>query len=177
MAIPSDSLIAAAVAKRDAALAEAERWNAWIKAAQELAGSLPPERPAVTIGGGYILMRPDPPLAHAGSGSAVGARVLETEAAVAAIIREAGKPVPTKEIFEILAKRGFEIAGKDPLATLTTRLTRAPTLENHKPYGWRLKEPRPEVGAGGEAVAAEPPSSDPDQPNSDPVEPVVGGGG
>ena len=88
-----------------------------------------------------------------------------------------GKPVPTKEIFEILTKRGFEIAGKDPLATLTTRLTRAPTFENHQPYGWRLKEPRPEVEAEGEAVAADPPSSDPDQPNSDPVEPVVGCGG
>ena len=68
------------------------------------------------------------------------------------------------------------IAGKDPLATLTTRLTRAPTIENHKPYGWRLKEPRQDIGAAGSTPGGgDPADSDPETPSS-PVEPAAGGG-
>jgi hypothetical protein len=106
---------------------------------------------------------------------AVGEKVIATEAAAREIISAIGRPVPTREMLTELDRRGFAVGGKDPMATLTTRLSRAPSLENHRPYGWRLKEPHQEIGAAGPASPVEPAASDP-EPNSDPVEPVVGGG-
>lgn len=168
MSTSPDSLIARAEARRDAALAEARRWEEWLHAARELDVARAPTRPEMAA-----QRAPEPPTepsafdeAEKLSGDAVGERVLSTQAEAVKILVEMGKPVPTRQMLEEMTRRGFLVGGKDPMATLITRLNRAPKLENHKPFGWRLKEPRQEIGAVGSApVGTDPTDSDPENPN------------
>lgn len=67
--------------------------------------------------------------------------------------------MPTKDLFDELTRRGFEIGGKDPVATLNTRLVRADSLYFDRPHGWRLKEPRQtneaaDPASGGQSAAS-----------------------
>ncbi len=168
-----DPILQNAIARRDAALAEARKWDAFIQMFAELAGQRVTAPPQVTVASPVsvpVTVRDAPAVRKS-------VKAAETEQVAAAVIRERGKPVSTRDLLDELVSRGVEVGGADPLATLLARLRRSPSLEHEKPFGWRLVEPRHEIGAGGEAVAAEPPNSDPVQPHSSPVEPAAGGGG
>ncbi len=77
---------------------------------------------------------------------AAGPRVLETEKIVLEILLEHGEPMSTHAILAEFERRGIAIGGKSPFATLLTRLSRAPQLENMRPGGWRVRAEPKEIG-------------------------------
>ncbi|WP_298223715.1 hypothetical protein [Acidocella sp.] len=79
-------------------------------------------------------------------------RVLETEKLALEILREAKFPVPTIGILNELQKRGVDIPGKDPRATLHTRLSRSQKVF-FKDGGWHISA---EVAAPSEQTEAAP---------------------
>lgn len=153
----TDPIRADALARRDAALAEAKRWDDFIRLYDELRQG---KRPTDDV------RYPAPKRNVAGprttSRDAVGARVLETEAHARRIIEEKRRPVPTKEMLSEMVAAGFSVGGQNPLSTLTTRLNRAPTLEHIRNLGWRIKVmPDQEEGAeGSPSPKEEPPTPD-----------------
>jgi hypothetical protein len=120
----SDDILTNAIARRDAALAEARRWADFIRMYGEITGT-----------------RPGAPADFAPSARAASApgALSETEKATAAILSELGRPVPTRELLELLAARGVKVGGQDPASTLSARLSRAPSLENIRQRGWWIK--------------------------------------
>lgn len=78
--------------------------------------------------------------------NAAGPRVLETEKTVLQILLEHGQPMTTHAILAEFERRGIPIGGKSPFATLITRLSRAPQLENIRPGGWRVRAAPKEIG-------------------------------
>jgi hypothetical protein len=77
---------------------------------------------------------------------AAGPRVLETEKTVLQILHEHGGPMTTHAILTEFERLGIPIGGKSPFATLITRLSRAPQLENIRPGGWRVRAAPKEIG-------------------------------
>lgn len=154
---PTDPIRADALARRDAALAEAKRWDDFIRLYDELQQGKRPAHDAR-----YSARRRDVARPHRTSQGAVGARVLETETHARRIIEEKGRPVPTKEMLSEMAAVGFSVGGQNPLSTLTTRLNRAPSLEHIRNLGWRIKVmPNQEEGAeGSPSPKEEPPTPD-----------------
>lgn len=122
----SDAIIANAIARRDAALSEARRWTDFIRMYGELTGADNNMQGLTLATGRQIAV------------TATGA-LSETEKATGVIIRELGRPVPTRELLELLTARGVEVGGKDPASTLSARLSRAPSLENIRQRGWWIK--------------------------------------
>ncbi len=174
---PPDALIAAAVARRDAALTEAKKWDDWIRAAQELAQAVNQTAGApLAHTKKHVALPLGSPLTSREAADAVGERVLATEAVAKEIISALGRPVPTREMLAEMEQRGFVVGGKEPMATLMTRLIRAPSLENYRPYGWRLKEPRQDIGAAGSTFAGDEPAGSDPETTSGPVDPAAGGG-
>jgi hypothetical protein len=55
-------------------------------------------------------------------------------------IREARKPLHTRELLEILRQQGLEIGGVNPIANLSGFLSRSSELRNSRTHGWSLKE-------------------------------------
>lgn len=165
---PPDPILANAIARRDAALAEVRRWEDFIKTYRLLQGP-PPYRSSDATGAHYAtglaaLIRP-----------AAGA-ISATEALAREIIAEKRRAVSTREMLEELAARGHIIGGKDPASTLSARLSRAPSLENERPFGWRIRHTDTQIGGAGSTSAGPGPAhSDPETPSS-PVEPGAGGG-
>lgn len=134
----NESIRLNAVCKRDAALAEAHRWEDFIRMLDELEGhvqSVVP--PSATRPAAVRLDQNGQPRMVVGTG-----KLNETERVALEAIREAGKPLSTRELLDALAARGIDVGGKDPASTLSARLSRAANLENVRPYGWRPKEPR-----------------------------------
>ena len=80
---------------------------------------------------------------HGGEGiedvEARSGRLAETELAAGEIIRAVGRAVPSPTMLQALAAKGVEIGGKDPMATMSARLSRAPSLEFQRGLGWALK--------------------------------------
>lgn len=67
-----------------------------------------------------------------------------TREAVTAILRERGKPCETRELLPMIRARGVEVGGKDPIATLSARLSNAPEFQVHRGIGWWFaNEPLP----------------------------------
>lgn len=132
---PTDPILHDAMMKRDAALAEAARWSDFVAMYMEIKGisnSTPVHRET-----GTIKERVQPPR---------GAALAETERAAFDAIRASGRPMHTQELLTALKLAGVEVGGKDPASTLSARLSRAPSLENIRPHGWRIKTaPSPAV--------------------------------
>ena len=162
----TDSIIARATAKRDAALAEAKRWDEWICMYVEVAEAK--HVPQHVING----------VAGATRRAPVSGALAETEAAVVAILTATGHPMPTRDLQPALAERGIEIGGKDPISTLSARLSRAPQLVNIRQRGWWIKERADDAdpGEGTSSALFEHRNEVPVEPPSGPVEPEAGGG-
>jgi hypothetical protein len=79
-------------------------------------------------------------------------KVAETEKLALEILKEAKFPVPTIGILNELLNRGVEIPGKDPRATLHTRLSRSQKVF-FKDGGWHISA---EVAAPSEQTEAAP---------------------
>jgi len=126
---PRDELIREAVRKRDAALHEAARWSSFIDMYQELAETSAALLTEQTVSGTRVEQ------SQGGRGSALA----DTERAAVAAIQNAGKALKTPELLAALQEAGIEVGGKDPLSTLSARLSRAESLENIRPHGWRLR--------------------------------------
>lgn len=137
----SYDLLAAAERRRDLALAEARRWEAWIEGYRELAGPAKGEAPHSEANAGV----PDAQAAAAPRPSTGGGAMQATEAAVTDILADAGGgPMQTRDLLEGVLARGIEVGGKDPVGVLSARLSRSTLVENVRPYGWRLKRDPPE---------------------------------
>ena len=148
----SDSVLEAAKAKRDAALAEARRWSDFIKMYSEVTG------PAQD---GQVTPRGESPRPTQAAGGALA----ETEARVIAIVSRYQRPMPTRELLEALAAEDFLVGGQDPLSTLSARLSRAPKLTNIRGRGWWFSE------TAGDNQVLQPVSPAEVQPFSAPVKP------
>lgn len=138
--MPDDPIRADAIARRDAARAEADKWDTFLKWYDELRGA--------------VLHTP----AHERASSAPNSpavrqpvKVRQTEGLAALIIDERGGQMQTRAILEELARRDFPIPGKNPLATLTARLSRSTILEHKSPGGWRR---RAEQGDGADGTSS-----------------------
>ena len=150
-----DPVLANAIARRDAALKEVERLSAFIDMYNELNGGATAQRNVAAH---------KPPV-HSAAVSMLdhlriprpAVRTEETERLAGEIIRSLGRPVPLRELYKNLVQRGHDPGGKAPLATLATRLARSPSLENFRPYGWRIKESPASVEPGQGALAGEQP--------------------
>lgn len=128
-----DHILTEAIAKRDAALADAERWSQFVAMYSEISGvqttaraSAPATKPS-----GTIRERPQ---------STRGGALAATEKVAIDALRAAGKPLQTRDLLVALEAAGVEVGGKDPASTLSARLSRADGLENVRPYGWRIRE-------------------------------------
>ncbi len=104
-----------------------------------------------------------------------GQKGLVTEQAAIAALKEAGKPISTEEMAQRLLEKGVDISGRDPIATLYARLRRARALDYDRQLGWRLAEPRQEIGTAGPLPVEQPAVSDLSNTSSH-VEPLAGGG-
>lgn len=139
---PTDPILHDAMTKRDAALAEAARWSDFVSMYMEIKGiadPVPEKRET-----GTIKERVQPPR---------GAALAETERAAFDAIRASGRPMHTQELLKALQEAGVEVGGKDPASTLSARLSRAPSLENVRPHGWRIKSPPPSAASPPAATA------------------------
>lgn len=163
-----------ALERRDAALREAAEWEAFIRRYDDLQEEGPVAAPVVQV------------QQHRASRAIVGmpGRLSETRRIAEEIIRERGRPVATRDLLVELERRGVEVGGKDPFATLSARLTRAPTLVGTRGVGWSLKtEARQTNEAAGPSQWEEPAASthtsgvpsEGTHPSS-PVESAAGGG-
>ncbi|WP_419825593.1 hypothetical protein [Sphingomonas sp.] len=142
-----------AAAKLAAAEAEAARWKQFLGMYDEAATALaatPIIRPQRTP------YRYHEPAAHLREPRGA---LAETQAAVVLAIEEAGRPLHTKELLHALDRLGVEVGGKAPASTLSARLSRAPALENVRPYGWRIKASSKEGEAAGDSLSDDPAAS------------------
>jgi hypothetical protein len=147
-----DSIIAQAIARRDAALAESRRWEEFIAMYRDLHGN-DRVRPDRRMPG--MRQSDEVQESNAGTGGRrLGNALAVTEEAVVNILRDAGNPISTADLRPLLQERGIEVGGKDPNSTLSARLSRAPLLYNHRGRGWWVKEL-----ADGEDVLADTPSA------------------
>lgn len=147
-----DPIRQAAISRRDAAMAEAQRWDQFIRMLDEVTQPVGALTQAVMVAAqspsrlepsrGHVFVHSHVrPAADAGKqyGENRG-KMFETEDAAVAIIRAAGRPVPTREMLELLAARGIAVGGQDEASTLSARLSRSPRLVNVRPYGWNVRE-------------------------------------
>lgn len=154
----SDPVLADAISRRDAALAEARRWDEFARMYCELRGihydmqSDKPDRPAA------------PPRRERSAVGAPSNSLVATEEAAIAVLKEAGRPMPTGELRPALEARGIEIGGRDANSTLSARLSRSARLYNQRPHGWWIKEKADDDAPRKDASPAS-------QPQSTPVEP------
>lgn len=172
---PMDSVLADAIARRDAAKAEADKWDEFIRLYKKLASSSDntgrSQRRNLTGIGAAVSES-----AHERrAASRIGEKGAKTEEAAVAVLLEATAPMFTRDMIGPLNARGVEIGGQDPVATLHVRLSRSTKLKFDRTLGWRLAEPRQEIGAAGPPSAGEPAASE-IAPISGPVEPAAGGG-
>lgn len=137
----NDPLRENAIRRRDAALSEARRWDDFIRMLDELRGVCGPGISPHSVD--LFVRGSDGAPPQTGGGS----RITNTEQAVIKIIEREGRPVPTRELLPALAALGVDVGGKEPSSTLSARLSRSNLVENVRPYGWRLKEPRQTDGA------------------------------
>lgn len=142
----TDIIIENAIVRRDAALAEARRWDEFIRMASELAGSLP-KQSYLHVDEGQTnarLKMPEfeTPIRPYLVDSKLGARgtMAETEAEVIEVLTALGRPAHTRELLKLLLARNFVVGGQDPASTLSARLSRAPRLKNVPRNGWWMKE-------------------------------------
>jgi hypothetical protein len=164
----ADPILQNALARRDAALAEARRWDDFIHMYGELKSGQAQHAEGKSVLPTRLL---SPAPAPTGT-------ISDTEREAANVIRELQRPVSTRDLLTMLMQRGIEVGGKDPLSTLSARLSRAPTLANKRGEGWIMRD-----WADGNVPVTGAPSAQefnqgdaPKAPHSGPVEPAAGGG-
>jgi hypothetical protein len=54
------------------------------------------------------------------------------------MVQERGKPIPTKELVDLMKARGLDVGGNNPITTLSSYLSRAPELSADRSRGWSL---------------------------------------
>ena len=173
----SDAIRNNAISRLEEASAEVRRWTEFLRSYDELSGrqhSAPPATHAVVRDFVVPVEFGSPPRSKAEHTKMLARRVLS-----------GGGFTPTRVLLQELLKLGDEIGGKEPQATLSSRLIGADDLENIRPHGWRLK-PRQTNGTAGPLVEQTGPAvsgSTPDMPSGEPmpatsrtVEPAPGGG-
>lgn len=121
-------LVAEAIARRDALLAEVSRLDQFIETAKSLES------------GGLGVAPAPAPL------SAAEATPAALVTAVSGILREAGRPLGRGEIFRRLQAGGVRISGVDPVKNLGTILWRSGRFDNTGRAYWFKDEPRPDEG-------------------------------
>jgi hypothetical protein len=57
-----------------------------------------------------------------------------------AILRERGRPVKTKELFDLIQQRGIRLGGANPCQALSGYLSRSEGLISDRTVGWSLEE-------------------------------------
>lgn len=132
----TDSVLQNAIRRREAALAEARRWDDFVQAYEELRREAPTKNVGVseTKTRRLVADAQGVPQVVPGTGT-----MSDTENMAADVIRAHGRHVPTRLMMEELGKRGLLVGGKDPLSTLSARLSRAPSLVNVRALGWTLR--------------------------------------
>ncbi len=163
-----DPIIRRATDRRDAALREAAKWDAFIKQYVELQGEPVPPNSVRTDQRG-------PPRIF------ISGRLSETEHVAAEIIKERGRAIPTRDLLVELENRGVEVGGKDPASTLSARLSRSSVLVGRRGIGWSLKPEAPQKDEAAGSPGSEPAASThtsgvPSEAHSGHVEPAAGGG-
>lgn len=170
-----EPVIRNALMRRDAAAAEVRRWDEFIRTYEELVSEQSVAAPAA---------RTIPLEAHLQARASLTANLTvlgpvsppaETERVAAEVIRELGRPVPTREMFIILQDRGHNVGGSQAFATLSARLHRAQSLALDKGIGWRLREQSRQTNEAAGTLIREAPTAS-EQTTSAAVEPVGGGG-
>ena len=128
-----DPILKDALARRDAARVEADRWDDFVRMYCDLRGiPYQDEDRGDTVA--PAAQRPSqPPTPSPGSA------LFATEQAAIEILKEVGHPLPTGKLRPLLEERGISIGGKEPNSTLSARLSRAPRLYNDRPRGWWIK--------------------------------------
>lgn len=173
-----DPIRTAAVTRREALLSEAAKLTEFIQTYDDLAatqivpvsddiaptspaGSSPAVNPALQSLRSAIRDQRAEAI-----GRLRGWKTAETANLAAQIIRELG-PRQTANLHAELLRRGHNVGGKSPTATLFSRLSRAELLEYDKLEGWRLSQaPRQTNETAGSELHPTPAVSgrDPDQP-------------
>lgn len=143
----SDPVLRNAISRRDAALAEAKRWDDFASMYCELQG-IPhqmqrPEpvqvNPLPTHAAPIPAQRSDHGAPRASKATAANSLAATEEVAIAVLTQNRG-PMPTSKLRPEIEARGIEIGGKDPNSTLSARLSRSTRLYNSRPDGWWLRE-------------------------------------
>ena len=125
-----DSLIEEATKRRDAALAEARRWDDFVNMYESLT-TRPTRQPIQSSLLAVANTKHPLPNKPKSSGA-----LAVTEEATISILREFGRPAKTSELLNLLVARGVEVGGQSPSATLSARLSRATSLINDRSTGW-----------------------------------------
>ncbi|MFN6252949.1 MAG: hypothetical protein ACK4Y5_12835 [Acetobacteraceae bacterium] len=171
----TDSVLADAIIRRDAAKAEADKWDEFIRLYKKLASSSDntgrSQRRNLTKTGTAV----SESVQEKRAASRIGEKGAKTEEAAVAVLLEATVPMFTRDMIGPLNARGVEIGGQDPVATLHVRLSRSKKLKFDRHLGWRLAEPRQEIGAAGPPSPDEPAASE-NETTSSHVQPLAGGG-
>jgi hypothetical protein len=131
-----------AVQKRDAALAEAQRWTDFIKMLDEIDPS--PAKQAAEEAGIRAIARTIGENVQSVKRSVVRGALVMTEEAAIEEIKRLGRAIPSREMCDLLTARGIDIGGQDAVATLSARLSRSSRLRNARPFGWILNNEIPE---------------------------------
>lgn len=95
-----------------------------------------------------------------------GGALAATELAAVEILTRVGRPIPTRELHDLLTEFGIEIGGQDPISTLSARLSRAPKLLNIRSKGWWIRGE-----SGGDTVAGHQPPDSTEADTNDPRNP------
>lgn len=142
------NILAVAVSRRDAAAAEVRKWDDFIRTAQELMGGgavLPAHYTAPMLPG---IPESSPRAVNRVGIDFSGAALAMTEQRAVQLINEAGRAMHTRELLKKMEEGGLPVGGKNPIATLSARLSRAKKLYNTRIDGWAIRE---EVSEGDEA--------------------------
>lgn len=128
--------------KRERLRAELARIEAFLGTAfeleQEFGVADPAMRPATDASKADAPARVRTP-GKAGSGA-------ETLQRVAAILRERGLPMSTKELLPLVRATGIEVGGKDPLATLSARLSQKGVVAVNSGKWWFIEDQQASSG-------------------------------
>jgi len=171
----TDPKLSEAIARLNAAQAEVDKWSTFIRLYRELDPSSTGAASVVSPINQETLAPNAMQRRKTQTSSRLGQKGLVTEQAAITVLREAGKPVSTEEMAERLREKGVDIGGRDPISTLYARLKRARALDYDRRLGWRLSEPRQEIGTAGPLPVEQPAVSDLSITSSH-VEPLAGGG-
>ncbi|MGI3170169.1 hypothetical protein ACRARG_13540 [Pseudooceanicola sp. C21-150M6] len=89
---------------------------------------------------GAAQAKPTRTLIYAGGGGGVRSRPAPTMAptriAAREILDELGMPVETRDLLPLIQERGIEVGGKDPIATLSARLSNSEEFKVRRGVGW-----------------------------------------